>query len=443
MEGRKHAASSFGGDSAFYSSPWLTAKLCSILSGNDKLPQFMKRVLILLLALVLPALAADEKYSSDQWVSSYFTSPHPERFVEEVRAMSSAGYFSKESSKPPLITFLGRVMAQNPEKLGSWMKGLEGLPQNDMDTLYAALWFSGTEEGKQCLESRGIKDYAGKNPPDVLNMEIDSPVVIDMLWGWFFATGDETAIRRVISAFNLYVHEGAMDRFKASRHTAADKRAAYQDLAFKAAQLSLLDNCTKHAEAKEIAERFYAGKTLNKAENLWLGVILAKVDPANYRIESGKTQWTANGKPVSDKPNLNIVNGFSVMLFLTDNPRIFEERNTKTPLNIEPLTKARRNIPIHAVILMSDPGVDSAGAADVTVDLAVRKPGGGIFAQTKDSVCWKGKYVAPAHSLQLSKGRMAIQINPGDLPGIYTVEITVRDNIKKIDVPVKTTFEVP
>ncbi|MEI8341134.1 MAG: hypothetical protein WCH43_06305 [Verrucomicrobiota bacterium] len=405
----------------------------------------MKRalLLILLLACASPAFAADPKYSSDQWLAFYYRNPKPERFVEEVRAMSSGGYFSKEPSQPPLIAFLGRVMAQNPGKIEGWMKALDDLPQRDKDVLYTALWFSGTEEGKQCLQARGIKDYLGKNPPEILKMEIDSPTVIDMLWAWYFATGDATAVRRIVSAFNLSEHEGAMERFKTSSKTALDKRSAYQDLAFRSAQWSLVDNCTMHPEVRAICEKLYGGNSLNKMENLWLGVILAKVAPGKYKIEPGSTQWTENGKPVTSKPNVNSKDGFSVMLFLTDDARMFDGRNKQGATGLEPLKKARRSVPVYMAVLLSDPGVDAAGAADITFDMVVRKPDGVIFAQKKDAVCWKGKYDVPAHYLQFSKGYMAIQINPGDLPGVYTVETVVRDHIKKLDVPVKTTFEVP
>ena len=405
--------------------------------------RIMKRASLLLFVFVFSAFAGDQKYSSDPWLSSYFRSPQPERFVEEVSAMGRDGYFSKESSKPPLITFLGRVMAQNPGRIESWMKALDDMPESDKDVLYAALWFSGTAEGKRCLEARGIKDYDGKKPPGVLTMEIDSPVVIDMLWSWYFATGDGTAVRRIVSALNLNVHEGAAERFKTSHKTARDSRAAYQDLAFKAAQVSLADNCARYPEVKGECEKFYGGNTLNKTENLWLGVILAKVDPGKYKIEPGSTQWTENGKPVSAKPNMNSAGGFGVMLVLTDNPRLFEGRKKQEPLNLEPLTKAHRGVPIQTLLFLSDPGVDAAGAADVIFDITVHKPGGGILAQSKDAVCWLGKYDGAAHGLLLSKGRMTIQINPEDPSGAYAVEITVRDRVKKVVLPVKTTFEVP
>ena len=403
----------------------------------------LKRALILFVLLIAPALAELPRGASDDWFAFYYRNPQPEKFVDSVRDIVRSGSISTPSSKPPLIVFLGRVMAENPAKIEAWMSALNDLSPEGKDLLYAALWFSRTDEAKRCLEKRGIQDYVGKNPPDVLKMEIDSPTVIDMLWGWYFATGDQAALRRIIAGFNLNPQAGAADRYKSSAKAEKDKRAAYQDLAFRAAERSLLDNCVKHQEVRWGCEKLYAGSSLNQTEMIWLGVILSKVDPKKYKIEPGPTQWTENGRPVSAKPNAKTVQGFGVMLFLTDNSRLFEDRKKDSAVGLTPLSKARRGVPVYTALLLSGPGVDAAGSADITFDMRVRRPDGTVFAQAKDAVGWKGAYDASLHSLQLSKGHMAIQINPGDLPGVYTVEITVRDRIRKIEVPVQTTFEVP
>ena len=400
----------------------------------------MKRALLLFFVFGLPLLGANLQEVSGNWLTGYYRNPQPTRFVDEVRTLINSGSFSKETAQPPLIVFLGRVIAANPTKIESWMAALNDLSPAGKDLLYAALWFSGTEEAKQYLATHGIKDYTGKNPPDVLKMEIDSPTVVEMLWGWYFATGDEAAIRRIISGFNLNRYDGAMDRFKSSKKTEQDKREAYQDLAFKAVQRSLIDNCTLHLEVQKICEKLYSGNTLNKTELLWMGVILSKVDPKKYRIEPGSTQWTENGKPISNRLNVKTVNGFGVMLFLTDNSQLFDSRTTSKTPNLNPMGKVQRGTPVYTALLLSAPGLDATHAADLTFDLRVRKPDGTIFAETKNAICWKGRYDAPEHHLQLSKGH--IQIIPEGSPGIYTVEITVKDRIKNVELPVQATFEV-
>ena len=60
----------------------------------------------------------------------------------------------------------------------------------------------------------------------MLKKEIDSPSVLDMLWGYFFATGDEAPIRRIVSALNYSKYAGAMDRYETSKKTADDMGAS-------------------------------------------------------------------------------------------------------------------------------------------------------------------------------------------------------------------------
>jgi hypothetical protein len=158
--------------------------------------------------------------SSSDWMTFYYTYPQPDRFVSEVRGMSKSAVLSKPSAEPPIVAFLSRVMAKNPEKVSAWMAALADLPDNDKETLNKAVWFSNTDAGKAYLKKHGLAKYLEKPAPDTLKMEIDSPSVLDMLWGCFFATGDDAPIRRIVSALNYGKYAGALERYKASKKTA-------------------------------------------------------------------------------------------------------------------------------------------------------------------------------------------------------------------------------
>jgi hypothetical protein len=154
--------------------------------------------------------------------------------------------------------------------------------------------------------------------------------------------------------------------------------------------------------------------------------------------------WRKDGKPVADTPNMKSKNGFGAQLFLTESQQFFEDWNKPETPNLQTLEKdkAHRNVPVFTAILFVDPGTDASGSVDVTCDIVVRKPDGHVYGEQKDVVGWKGKYLVPAHNLQLTQGRMGIRIEPQDPSGTYTVEVIVRDNIKKIELPLKTTFEI-
>ena len=156
------------------------------------------------------------------------------------------------------------------------------------------------------------------------------------------------------------------------------------------------------------------------------------------------TAWRKDGKPAADTPNMKSKNGFGAQLYLTQNTQFFEDWNKPGTPNLTELknNRAHRNVPLFSAILFVDPGLDSKGSVDVTYDIVIRKPDGSIYGEQKDFVGLKGKYVAPAHSLQLAKERMGIRIDSQDPSGTYTVEVIVRDHIKKVELPLKATFEV-
>ena len=64
---------------------------------------------------------------------------------------------------------------------------------------------------------------------DVLHHPIDHPVVLDMLWAHYFATGDAVAVRRVISALEHRSEHGAAARFRETKQTPEDQARAMRD----------------------------------------------------------------------------------------------------------------------------------------------------------------------------------------------------------------------
>ncbi|MEO8204919.1 MAG: hypothetical protein ABI615_01970 [Chthoniobacterales bacterium] len=245
--------------------------------------------------LLLTCLCVRAAAPAGAWFTYYYMDPQPDKFPAEVRSMSEKGDLTKVDNQQPLIAFLSRIMAQNPDKISSWMSELESLPPNDKRVLYSAIWFSSTDQGRTFFQKNNLAGYLKKEPPDILKMEPDSPSTLDMLWGYFMATGDPKAIRQIVSTLNLSKDEGALARFKNSGKTDADKKAAYLDAAFQSARSSLTSNCLQHPKVLEICETFFKGQDLNKTESVELNNILAKVVPDRYTARS-----TGNKPPIPE-----------------------------------------------------------------------------------------------------------------------------------------------
>ncbi len=67
---------------------------------------------------------------------------------------------------------------------------------------------------------------------------------------------------------------------------------------------------------------------------------------------------------------------------------------------------------------------------------------GSIYFQGRDAPCWTGKYPYTPDSTQVADAKVKLRIEPKDPAGEYSVEATVHDKIKKVDLSLKKTFDV-
>lgn len=240
-----------------------------------------------LLALVSIHAAPGEE-ASVHWMMSYYRDPTPERFVAEVRSMMKTGLLKDEDAQPPVAAFLSQVMADNPAKVPKWLEELSNLNEQQRTLLWTAAWYSRTEEARAFFKKQGLQAYLDHEAPRILGMEVNNPAALDMLWGCFYATGDEEPIRRIISAFDLSKHAGALERYKSSKKSEQDKKEASLDATFQAARWSLESNCRQHPVALGHCETILKDPKLPKDQHLWLILVLSKVAPEKYKIKFGR-----------------------------------------------------------------------------------------------------------------------------------------------------------
>ena len=152
--------------------------------------------------------------------------------------------------------------------------------------------------------------------------------------------------------------------------------------------------------------------------------------------------WRKGGKPVADTDNQKARDGFGALLVLVDDKKFFEDWKKPGPPRFTTIANAERMKPVHTAVIFAGPGRDTNGVADVTCDVTFRKPDGSVYAEQKDVVCTQGRVVPSPGLLQLARDRMVIRIEPHDPAGTYTVEVTVRDNLKKVDLALKEQFTI-
>ncbi len=170
---------------------------------------------------------------------------------------------------------------------------------------------------------------------------------------------------------------------------------------------------------------------------------IAKENEQVRPISEEPKSWLKDGKPIADQPNIKSKGGFGAQLFLTESTQFFEDWEKSVAPNLPPLIKARRNVPFYTAILFVNPGKDIGGAANVTCDITVRKPDGSIYGEMKNITGLTGTAMPQEDDLHLSKERMGIRIEPHDPVGTYTVGVVIRDIVKKVELPLTISFEVP
>lgn len=156
----------------------------------------------------------------------------------------------------------------------------------------------------------------------------------------------------------------------------------------------------------------------------------------------GKESEQKDGKSTLDTEAMRVKDGFGAQFILTESTKVFDDWNKpKTPHVITlKNNEAHRGVPFFTVLLFSNPGIDATGNANVTGKITIRKPDGKIYG-TEDLAVWKGKYQA-TRDLQLSREKLGIRIAPEDPSGTYAVEADVKDNVKNVELLLKTVFVV-
>lgn len=182
------------------------------------------------------------------WMTYYYMKPSPEKLVPALLLADKLGLLQGDSA-PPLQAFASRVLAQNPDKVKEWFAKMGPMSDSGKTMVLTSIWWSNTKEGKELLntiastlpEKSKIEFHKqiDSSPPELENMEIASPDVLDMLWACFSATGDTKYVKRLMSTL-------------AWRRN--DSKDLPKMLIASAASWSLVSNINQHAKVKEFCQ---------------------------------------------------------------------------------------------------------------------------------------------------------------------------------------------
>jgi hypothetical protein len=216
------------------------------------------------------------------WLEFYYEKPSPEQFLERIREFSQDGTLLNERARPALIGFLSQVFRQNRDKVAEWHGALRGLSPEEMQVVNTAMLYARIGEADEILkEQLGEEEFAKaqEEAPKILEMKLAQVQSLDMLWGYYYATGSETAIRRIVSSF---IYENAPDNPEFAKIPEGFK-PFYKELP-EAAAWTLVSNASRHPKVLTILQE------LDKREEA--------LSPTERRLLREKVLAELNAEPI-------------------------------------------------------------------------------------------------------------------------------------------------
>jgi len=149
-----------------------------------------------------------------------------------------------------------------------------------------------------------------------------------------------------------------------------------------------------------------------------------------------------NGNAVPDTDARKVVEGFGGWLLVTSD--VDWQQKWETPSNAVPrFTEANsiaRGNPIFVLTFFSNPQLSASGEADVTCDIDVTRPDGTSSAHQVDATCFRGTLKPDRRHVYLAAPIIGFIGEPNDPAGQWVVRVTLKDTVRHVVVPLKTSF---
>jgi hypothetical protein len=180
------------------------------------------RVVIRCLALCLALLVADQSVaavkpqsrfaSTDdimRWMNLYRTKPDPWRLPKVIRTMAEMGLFNDQETSLAHVGFIAGVLSANQLKARAMIKSLEPMRPDEQVIMIKAVAHSGLPDWQVLLADIGdkasnrrvlINRYLSGEAKRLMELPLDTGSTLDVLWGFYLATGSYEPVLRIIQA---------------------------------------------------------------------------------------------------------------------------------------------------------------------------------------------------------------------------------------------------
>ena len=149
-----------------------------------------------------------------------------------------------------------------------------------------------------------------------------------------------------------------------------------------------------------------------------------------------------HGNPVPNTKFRNEINGFGGWLVVTPDSDWEAKWNT-SPETVPQFTTAgtvKRGGQLFILVFFSNPKLTDKKTADVTCDIDVKRPDESTSVHQVDAICFRGELKGKPSNIYLSAPVIQFIGEPKDPTGKWLVRVALKDNVRKISLPLETSF---
>lgn len=161
--------------------------------------------------------------------------------------------------------------------------------------------------------------------------------------------------------------------------------------------------------------------------------------------QSQSAYWRhQDGQPAQETDFIRSKNGFGGSVIATTDEDWKEKWDT--PPDTKPKFGMAGTVPygkkVFILTFFSNPGRDRQGHSDVRCDLKITNPKGEVALTKNDASCFAGKIGGSPYHVYLSGPVIAFSGDPGDPAGTWVVDVKLRDALRQVELPLRTSFEL-
>ncbi|HVZ04131.1 hypothetical protein [Hyphomicrobium sp.] len=211
-----------------------------------------------------------------KWINDYRHHPEPQRVPDAVKAVSAFGLMKDPDQSGIYIGFTAGAIGANPDIAEKLVTKMFPLRPEDQVIIIKGIAYSGLPKWRLLMKKfvermPARKDliekflYGDKPILTALSIEKD-PTVIDLNWGYYFATGWEAPIRRIVASLALSLDKDKVDTLTTgamAKWTLAQNASRDNDLLM---MLKKISNDSDPKIRKPLAEVIDASETLELSQ---------------------------------------------------------------------------------------------------------------------------------------------------------------------------------